>query len=188
MHFIFIKRVNEEDNTVFIKQMEKYFYRESVDYYKGIYSPDFKPEVFYQIGATPEYVEKARYHCDRYKDYPEEDRPISECPPIYDSKWRFFWQIGERNKDLDDGMLMNDNIIPEGFPHWEKTMNSWGNHMLEGCNVVAEMAAIGVGLPQDSFTEKMKYSGHLLAPTGSDLGKFQTGDIFAGVHYGKILY
>lgn len=145
-----------------------------------------KPEIHYQVGATPEFVEKARDHCDRFRSYKGDNAPISECPPVYDSKWRFFWQIGERDKIQDEGMLMYDNVIPQGFPHWENTMNTWGNHMLNGCEVSSEMAAIGLGLPASTFTDRLKFAGHLLAPTGSDLNKFQVNDIFAGVHYGKI--
>lgn len=165
--------------------MEDYFYLESKKYYQGIKSPDMKPEIHYQVGATPEFVEKARDHCDRFKNYAKDDAPVSECPPVYDSKWRFFWQMGERNKTLDEGMLMYDNVIPKDFLNWEKTMNAWGTHMLNGCEVSSEMVAIGLGLPANSFTERLKYAGHLLAPTGSDLAKFDVNDIYASVHYGK---
>ncbi|KAF2319433.1 hypothetical protein GH714_015786 [Hevea brasiliensis] len=49
---------------------------------------------------------------------------------------------------------------------------------------VAEMAAIGFGLPKDAFTSIMKQGPHLLAPTGSDLGCYgQEGTVFAGYHY-----
>ena len=178
-------RVNEEDNKVFIRQMEEYFYKESKSYYQGIKSKNFKPEYAYQVGPTPEYVEKARSHCDRFKDYPQQHKPVTECPPVYDSKWRFFWTVGERDPEQDKDMLMYDNIIPDGFSNWASTMDKWGYHMLHACEITAEMAAIGLGLDKHTLTEKMKFAGHLLAPTGSDLGKFDINDIFAGVHYGK---
>lgn len=165
--------------------MEEYFYKESKNYYRGIKSPDFKPEFSYQVGPTPEFVEKARSHCDRFKTYSKEHAPVSECPPVFDAKWRFFWQIGERDLKQDEGMLMFDNVEPEGFPNWRNTMNTWGNHMLRGCDIASEMGAIGLDLPKETFTEKLKFAGHLLAPTGSDLNKFEKNAIFAGVHYGK---
>ena len=34
-------------------------------------------------------------------------------------------------------------------------MNTWGRHMIEGCYTVAEMAAIGMGLEKNTFTEMM---------------------------------
>ncbi|KAE8672153.1 Tetratricopeptide repeat-containing protein isoform 1 [Hibiscus syriacus] len=49
---------------------------------------------------------------------------------------------------------------------------------------VSEMAAIGFGLPTDAFTSLMKQGPHLLAPTGSDLRRYeQEGTVFAGYHY-----
>lgn len=168
--------------------MEEYFYQTGKKYYQGIMSPDFHPEVAYQYGATPEYKEKARPHCERFKNYPAEHKPVTECPPVYDSKWRFFWFIGERDKSQEEGLMMYENVCPEGFPKWETTMNTWGNHMLKGCEVVSEMAAEGLGLEKNVFTDKMKYAGHLLAPTGSNLAKFDINDIFAGVHYGKLKF
>lgn len=54
---------------------------------------------------------------------------------------------------------------------------------------VAQMAALGLGLKQDEFTKRMDGAVQLLAPTGSDLLKYnKKDDILAGFHYGKILY
>lgn len=168
--------------------MEEYFYKISKNYYKGdVSNKDFHPEAAYQYGATPEFKEKARSHCEYFsKNFTKENLPTTECPPVYDSKWRFFWFIGERDKKSDEGMLMFDNVEPDGFPNWKDTMNNWGNHMLKGCEVTAEMTALGLGLDKNVFTDRMRYAGHLLAPTGSDLGKFKAKDIFAGVHYGML--
>lgn len=55
--------------------------------------------------------------------------------------------------------------------------------MLDGCMTVAEMAALGMGLQKDSFTKLMINGPHKLAPTGSDLVKYDVGTIFAGFHY-----
>ena len=62
-------------------------------------------------------------------------------------------------------------------------MNLWGHKLLDAVHSVAEMAAIGMGLPQDTFLERMDGGAHLLAPTGSDLEKNQVGAVFAGYHY-----
>jgi len=118
-----------------------------------------------------------------YKKWPNENKPLSECPPIYDSKWRFFWYIGERHPDYDKDMLIFPNVIPKDFPDWQKIMNTWGKTLLIANETAAQMAAIGFGLEEMVFVEKMKYGGHLLAPTGSDLSKFKKGTIFAGFHY-----
>lgn len=76
-------------------------------------------------------------------------------------------------------------MIPSDFPGFEATCERWGNLMLDGCMTVAKMAALGMDLPEESFTERMKGGDHLLAPTGSDLVKNDKGAIFAGFHYGK---
>lgn len=59
--------------------------------------------------------------------------------------------------------------------------------MLNGCLTVARMAAIGMNLPEESFSERMIGGDHLLAPTASDLEKNNKGAIFAGFHYGKFI-
>jgi isopenicillin N synthase-like dioxygenase len=127
-------------------------------------------------------IEKPRPHCDRFKSYNSENKPVSECPPIADSKWRYFWDIGEKEK-YDKNMLLFPKVIPEGFPQWEKVMDTWGDKMLGATEIVSKMIALGFGLPENTFHEKMKHGAHLLAPTASDLQKFNTNTIFAGVHY-----
>jgi len=62
-------------------------------------------------------------------------------------------------------------------------MDKWGNKLFDAVHVVAEMAAIGMGLEKTSFTKRMEGGAHLLAPTGSDLIKNDVGTIFAGFHY-----
>jgi hypothetical protein len=59
-------------------------------------SPLHLPHLFVwpaQVGVTPEYTELPRNHCPRIESYPEEDRPLTICPPEADPKWRFFWRI-----------------------------------------------------------------------------------------------
>lgn len=163
--------------------MEKYFNGVSKKYYRGEKLEDVHPENAYQNGATPEFKEKAKSHCEMFSKYKDSNKPVSECPPVYDSKWRFFWYIGERDKEVDKDMLIYPQVIPAGFPQWEQVMNAWGNKMLGACEMASKMIAVGFGLPENTFYEKMKYGGHLLAPTGSDLAKFSENTVFAGVHY-----
>jgi hypothetical protein len=47
---------------------------------------------------------------------------------------------------------------------------------------VAEMAALGMGLEVNTFTDSLNGGPHLLAPTGSDLEKNSVGAVFAGLH------
>ena len=62
-------------------------------------------------------------------------------------------------------------------------MDNWGYSLLNAVNVVAEMCAIGMNLPKNTFVERMDGGAHLLAPTGSDLVKNEVGSVFAGFHY-----
>ena len=88
--------------------------------------------------------------------------------------------MGKRPAEVADDI---PKVIPKGFPDWEARMNKWGNMMLDACFTAAEMAAIGMGLSVDAFTSKMQGGPHLLAPTGSDLVKYDVGTTFAGFHY-----
>jgi len=55
--------------------------------------------------------------------------------------------------------------------------------MKDAVENVAEMTAIGLGLPRETIKEAGKYGSHLLGPTASDLRKYSTKDtILAGFH------
>jgi len=63
-------------------------------------------------------------------------------------------------------------------------MDSWGSKLLAAVTAVAQMAALGFGLPADAFSRLMQGGPHLLAPTGSDLLKHgAVGTVLAGFHY-----
>lgn len=80
-------------------------------------------------------------------------------------------------------MLVFPKVIPDGFPQWESVMDNWGYKMLGSTQTVAKMVAHGFGLEENVFYDRMKYGSHLLAPTASDLNRFNIDTIFAGVHY-----
>lgn len=173
-------RVDEQDNEDYIALMEQYFAENARKYYQGEKLKDCKPEFNFQAGVTPERQERARNHQWVLDKLTPENLPLSKFPPDLDAKWRFFWAIGERPKEVAEDI---PRVIPEGFDGWEDKMNTWGNMMIEACFTAAEMAAIGMGLPEDTFTARMKGGPHLLAPTGSDLQKYEVGTTFAGFHY-----
>ncbi|WCJ18974.1 2-oxoglutarate (2OG) and Fe(II)-dependent oxygenase superfamily protein [Euphorbia peplus] len=175
-------RCTAHDNDRFIDMMEKYFEK----------PPDFKrlqerPQLHYQVGVTPEGVEVPRSLVDegiqeKLKAMPKEFQPSAPKGP--DPKWRYMWRVGPRPSNTHFKELNSEPVIPEGFPEWKDTMDSWGQKMISAMEAVAEMAAIGFGLPKDAFTSLMKQGPHLLAPTGSDLCRYgQEGTVFAGYHY-----
>jgi len=170
-------RVSEEDNNNFLSMMEKYW-----DLPHNQKMKDVHPELSYQLGATPEFTEVPRDHSDRIKTYSEAN--AAHAPKGADPKWRYFWRIGGRPESTKFPELNAPEVIPEGFPTWTEVMNKWGSLMLSSIQTVAEMLAVGLGLPSDTFLKLLQNGPHLLAPTGNDLGRFhELGTIFAGFHY-----
>jgi len=75
-------------------------------------------------------------------------------------------------------------LLP-AFPQWSEVCDRWGRLMHDTVWTVAEMAAVGLGLPRDAITRRAHQGPHLLAPTGSDLNVYgKLGQIFAG--YGAV--
>ena len=67
-----------------------------------------------------------------------------------------------------------------------KVCSEFGNAILDTTKTIAQGVAIAYGLDKNFFVEKMKMAPNLLAPTGTDLKKYnQVGDVFAGYHAGK---
>lgn len=175
-------RAKEENNQAFLRMIERYFESRSKLFYKGQKVPEVFAEDGYQHGATPELIEVARNHEDRMRALKGGNRAVSPVKPLPDKKWRYFWRMGDafgENLQFD-----SKRVVPQDFPEWEKTMDAWGMTLRNGVEVAGEMLALGLDLPRTAFTERMKGAPHLLAPTGSDLGKFnKLGDVLAGYHY-----
>ncbi|KAH7544767.1 hypothetical protein FEM48_Zijuj01G0021200 [Ziziphus jujuba var. spinosa] len=175
-------RCSVEDNDRFLDMMEKYFECPS-----GFKLLQERPHLHYQVGVTPEGVEVPRSLVDeemqeKVNAMPEQFRPALPKGP--DCKWRYMWRVGPRPSNTRFKELNSEPVIPAGFPEWKETMDSWGYKMISAIEAVAEMAAIGFGLPKDAFTSLMKQGPHLLAPTGSDLQRYgKEGTVFAGYHY-----
>lgn len=175
-------RCSTLDNDLFLDMMERYF--EKPDEFKR---KQERPQLHYQVGVTPEGVEVPRSLID--EQLQQKIRMISpnsqpSIPTSKDPKWRYMWRVGPRPENTRFKELNADPVIPEGFPDWKETMDSWGSKMVSAIEVVAEMAAVGFNLPKDSFTSLMKQGPHLLGPTGSNLGRHGfEGIVFAGYHY-----
>jgi len=161
--------------------MEAYFARP-----EEVKLEDARPHLAYQVGITPEGVEKPRCLSDTTMQnaidtLPDGQRPQQPSGP--DPKWRYFWRLGKRPKNTRFQELNADPVVPDGFNDWEDIMNDWGNHMLDTVSTVSEMVAVGLDLPKDTFTQRMHLGPHLLAPTGTDLQKYgKEGTVIAGFH------
>ncbi|KAJ8600179.1 hypothetical protein CTAYLR_001951 [Chrysophaeum taylorii] len=180
-------RVEPAHNELFLDMMERYFSQSD-----GV--TDARPELHYQVGVTPSGVEKARNHCGlAHKLKSEGYGPLSECPPHPDSKWRFFWRIGPRPAKTAFADLNAAPVVPAGFEEeWGRTMDAWGDALVETAETVARMAALGFGMKQETaISDLMDLGPHLLAPTGSDLSdldgrdesKPKRGAVLAAFHY-----
>ncbi|CAG9333045.1 unnamed protein product [Blepharisma stoltei] len=174
-------RVNEQANWDFIDMMEQYYLRASNQLYNGEKVAEVHPELHFQIGATPENVEKARNHCERINNLPEDSKAVSECPPQYDAKWRYFWRIGSFGTPSSE--VDPENVVPPEFPEWASTMNNWGDLMLRTVETVVRMFEVASGVEPEKIVDMMRGAPHLLAPTGADLRKWGKGTVFAGYHY-----
>ncbi|KAI0564745.1 Non-heme dioxygenase [Gracilaria domingensis] len=175
-------RVGSKDSDKFVNLMERYFEQPS-----EVKMKDARPELFYQVGVTPNHTEIPRDHSETVSKLNSSEQPVSKVPAVErDPKWRFFWRCGERPSSTDFPELNARQVIPDSFTdEWEDTMNEWGNKLLLSVMTVAEMLALGLGLHKTSITDKMKDGPHLLAPTGSDMGSYgnSVGTTIAGYHY-----
>lgn len=184
-------RINNIDNDNFLNMMEEYFVRRSKIYYQDgldglVDINEAHPKSGFQVGVTPEKVERARLHADTIERFFKESPPVSPQPPVKDGKWRFFWRV--RNEEISASKLnlLPEQVVPKDFSQWKETMDKWGNTMYNSVWNVAEMTAVGLDLQRDTFTSRMEGAVQLLAPTGSDLAKYRSkDDILAGFHYGK---
>jgi len=177
-------RVSEGDNVKFMEMMKRYYAQDS-DAKKA----DARPDIYYQVGVTPEGVEKAKCASDpkciaEMDGMPERHRPLK--PKKADPKWRFFWRVGPRPESSKTKFpdLNAPPVVPEAFKdEWSSTCDGWGNKTLDALHGVAEMLAMGFDLDRSAFTDMMHLGPHLLAPTGSDLSQYgAVNTIFAGYH------
>ncbi|KAL3133074.1 hypothetical protein ABBQ38_006976 [Trebouxia sp. C0009 RCD-2024] len=175
-------RVKAEDNMAFLDMMERYFAQSTPAKMK-----DARPDLHFQVGATPEGTETPKCTVDptsiaSIHSQPAEHR--ARVPQGADPKWRYMWRIGERPAQTRYAELNAEPVVPANFPEWPAVMTTWGNKMLAAVHTVAQMAAVGFGLPPDAFTERMAYGPHLLAPTGADLEAHNSLNMcYAGYHY-----
>lgn len=87
-------RVNAQQNNTFIDMMEQFFQKRSKELYANHPVPDIFPEYDFQVGATPEFAERARTLKEVTDSYANGNKAMTPQPPPHDAKWRYFWNIG----------------------------------------------------------------------------------------------
>jgi len=178
-------RVTEEHNETFLSLLEDYFAQPEETLKK-----DERAEFGYQVGVTLENTEKPKCAVDEpclrvIERLAVSERPLDISGHHPDPKCRFFWKMQTQPPYPTAFPALNmSNVVPAAFTGtWETTLETWGRSMKDAVEGVARMAAIGLGLDQETFTDAGKYGPHLLAPTASDLKKYGKKDtILAGFH------
>jgi isopenicillin N synthase-like dioxygenase len=180
-------RVAESANERFLDLLEDYFAQDEATLRK-----DERPELSYQIGVTLDNVERPKCAVDEpcldvIRRLAPDQRPLDISGHAPDPKCRFFWRMAEPPPyDTKFPGLNAANIVPEAAhikDRWQPTMDQWGASMKDAVSKLAEMVAVGLGLPHDAFSSAGQYGPHLLAPTASDLVKYgQKDTILAGFH------
>lgn len=177
-------RVTTTDNTRFLTLMESYYALPETTKMK-----DARPELHYQVGVTPDGVERPR--TDRINEEAAQRYRANGYPPHpvhgSDPKWRFLWRIGPRPKQTEFPEMNADPVVPEQLSEsWADVMDTWGEKLRASAETVAQMLAIGLGFDDPQVLTRLMENGpHLLAPTGVDLDRYgrQTGTVLAGFHY-----
>ncbi|RDX50478.1 Clavaminate synthase-like protein [Lentinus brumalis] len=180
-------RVSEEDNSTFLDLIEDYFAQP-----EELLKKDERPELGYQVGVTLENTEKPKCAADEpclkvIARLDPAERPLDITAHSPDPKCRFFWKMSEKPPyETRFPGLNAPNVVPQADDirkRWTPVMEKWGTSMKTAVENLAEMAAVGLGLPRETFREAGRYGPHLLAPTASDLVKYGEKDtILAGFH------
>ncbi|RDB28907.1 Gibberellin 20 oxidase 4 [Hypsizygus marmoreus] len=180
-------RVSEEDNSRFLDLLEDYFAQPAEELKK-----DERPELSYQVGVTLENTEKPKCAVDEpclriIERLDPTERPLDISAHSPDPKCRFFWKMTEKPPyETQFPGLSAPNVIPQAEElreRWPPIMEQWGKSMKNAVAILAEMTAIGLGLPAETFRDAGRYGPHILAPTASDLVKYGKKDtILAGFH------
>ncbi len=104
----------------------------------------------------------------------------------HDPKERYMFPIGPRlDAEVHGYHEFNAMpiVVPPEQPELLALARTWGESLRLGGMTILEMAAIGWGAEADSFTDRLRFGPHFLAPTGSDLVTYgKPGTVLAGFH------
>lgn len=154
-------RVSEEDNSTFLDLLEDYFAQPEEQIRK-----DERPELSYQIGVTLENTEKPKCAVDEpcldvIQRLEPSERPLDISGHAPDPKCRFFWKMVEPPPyETQFPGLNAANVTPEAEgirERWTPAMDQWGSSMKNAVSNLAEMAAVGLGLPAGTFKDAGRY-------------------------------
>lgn len=150
-------RVPAGANDEFLDLLEDYFAQP-----QEVLERDTRPELAYQVGATLENTERPKCAVDEdcldvIARLAESERPLDISGHQPDPKCRFFWRMGETPPYETAFPALNaENVVPSNpkiAERWTTVLERWGNTMKTAVADVAEMAAVGMGLPAMTFKD-----------------------------------
>ena len=169
---LLVKVDTMKHNDAFIDLMERYSTLP-----QKVKMQHVRRNLHYQVGLTPEFIEKPRDRCDTVYSLK------ASKPTGYDPKSRWFHRMTpvEENTEFND--ITGKNIIPEEFPEWEDTFNNIGDYFMKVFSKLNEIVSSELGQSKEFLNDLTFNGNHMIAPTLSDLNKYgNDGTILAGFH------
>lgn len=159
-------------NNEFLDLMEKYSTLPV-----AVKQTHVRRNLHYQVGLTPEFIEKPRDRCDTVYALG------AVKPKGFDPKSRWFHRLTPVELDTEYTDITGANVIPEQFPEWENTFNNIGDHFTSVLDALNTVVSIELGMTPGMLNDKCHNGNHMIAPTMSDLNTYNTpGCILAGFH------
>jgi isopenicillin N synthase-like dioxygenase len=159
-------------NNKFLDMMEKYADLPLEEKMKHV-----NRKLHYQIGLTPEFIEKPRDRCDTvYK--------LNAMKPTgFDPKTRWFHRMTPIEENTEYSDISGENVIPTQIPEWENTFNKFGKYFMDILSNLNKIVSVELNQPKD-FLDNLCYNGnHMMSPTMSNLKEYGKKDtILAGFH------
>lgn len=169
-------RIDLVKNEKFIELMEKYFYLPD-----EIKRHHVHKELHYQVGLTPEFIEKPRDHCELIHRLPKEHS--AQKPKDFDPKQRWFHRLTPIDPNTEFPLITGENVIPQELPEWKEIIENMGDCFMNVFDSLLKLLAEELGLEYNYFVDLCHQGNHMIAPTFSDFRKYNKKDtILAGFH------
>jgi isopenicillin N synthase-like dioxygenase len=169
---LMVKVPSMKDNNAFLDLMEKYSILP-----QKVKIQHVRKRLHYQVGLTPEFIEKPRDRCDTVYSLK------AQKPTGFDPKTRWFHRVTPIDENTEFNDITGQNIIPEEFPEWESTFNNMGDYFMQIQDNLNDIVSIELGQDKHFLRDMCHNGNHMVSPTMSDLSKYgKENTILAGLH------
>lgn len=169
-------RIDMIKNTKFIELMEQYF-----NLPNDIKTKHINKHLHYQVGLTPEFIEKPRDHCEIIHRLPKEHK--AQKPTNFDPKQRWFHRLTPVEENTEFPNITGENVIPTEIPNWCETIENMGECFMNIYDSLLLLLAEELNVEKSYFQDLCHNGNHMIAPTFSDLSKYgKLNTILAGFH------